>query len=104
MVSALINGRARAQRARRGFAPKGPCLRSSDLGICSTTAQSVRQTMSLGRPRSTSDQRMTPRMAPVAFVDPTVPRAAKGGKTIEDKDKGKAEEGQDTYGEGGSNV
>ena len=51
--------------------------------------------MSLGMPRSTSDQRMPPRMAPVALVAPTVPRAAEGGKTIEDKDKGKAGEGQD---------
>ena len=51
---------------------------------------------------------MTPHMAPVAVVDLTVPRATEGGKSakqakgIEDKGKGKAEEGQDTYGEGGS--
>ena len=45
---------------------------------------------------------MTPGLAPVACVDLTVPRATEGGKAIEDKGKGKAEEGQDTYGEGGS--
>jgi hypothetical protein len=33
----------------------------------------------------------------VVFVDLTVPRAAKGGKAIEDKDKGKAEKGNDTH-------
>jgi len=66
-------------------------------------------------PESTRAQRMTqsltPRLAPVAFVDLTVhlPRATEGGKSakegksIEDKGKGKSEEGQpDTYGEGGS--
>ena len=42
---------------------------------------------------------MTPRLAPVAFEDLTVPRAAEGGKSarqgkaMEDKGKGKAEEG-----------
>ena len=57
---------------------------------------------------STRDQRMSPLLAPVAFVDLTVPRATEGGKSakqgqaIEDKGKGKAEEGRDTYGEGGS--
>ena len=58
---------------------------------------------------STRDQRMTLQLAPVACVDLTVPRAtdggksAKEGKAMEDKGKGKAEEeGQDTYGEGGS--
>jgi len=57
---------------------------------------------------STRDQRMTPGLAPVACVDLTVPRATEGGKSakegkaMEDKSKGKAEEGQDTYGEGGS--
>jgi hypothetical protein len=57
---------------------------------------------------STHDQRMAPGLALVAFVDLTVPRATEGGrsakegKTMEDKGKGKAEEGQDTYGEGGS--
>ena len=57
---------------------------------------------------STRDQRMSPLLAPVAFVDLTVPRATEGGKSakegkaMEDKGKGKAEEGQDTYGEGGS--
>jgi hypothetical protein len=57
---------------------------------------------------STRDQRMTPGLAPVAFVDLTVPRAteagksAKEGEAIQDKGKGKAEEGQDTYGERGS--
>jgi hypothetical protein len=51
--------------------------------------------------KSTRDQRMTPGLAPVAFVDLTVPRANeagrsfKQGKAIEDKGKGKAEEGQD---------
>jgi hypothetical protein len=64
--------------------------------------------MSLGMSESTRDQCMTLRMAPVSFVDLTVPRATEGGKSakegkaIEGKDKGKAEEGQDTYGEGGS--
>ena len=46
-----------------------------------------------------------PRLAPVAFVGQTVPRAAEGGKAIEDKGRGKAEAGQeaqDTSGEGGS--
>ena len=44
----------------------------------------------------------------MACVDLTVPRATEGGKfakegkAMEDKGKGKAEEGQDTYGEGGS--
>ena len=57
---------------------------------------------------STRDQRMTSRLAPVAFVDLTVPRATEGGKSakegkvIEGTGKGKAEEGQDIYGEGGS--
>jgi hypothetical protein len=51
---------------------------------------------------------MSPRQAPVAFMDMTVPKATEGGKSakegkaMEDKGKGKAEEGQDTYGEGGS--
>jgi len=51
---------------------------------------------------------MTPRLAPVAFEDLTVPRATEGGKSarqgkaMEDKGKGKAEEGQDTYGDRGS--
>ncbi len=51
---------------------------------------------------------MTPRLAPVGFEDLTVPRATEGGKSarqgkaMEDKGKGKAEEGQDTYGDGGS--
>ena len=51
---------------------------------------------------STRDQRMSPQLAPVAFVDLTVPRATEGGKSakegkaMEDKGKGKAEEGQDT--------
>jgi len=49
---------------------------------------------------STRDQRMTPQLAPVAFVDRGKP--AKEGKAMEDKGKGKAGEGQDTYGEGGS--
>ena len=54
---------------------------------------------------STRDQRMTPGLVPVACVDLTVPRATEGGKSakegkaMEDKGKGKAEEGQDTYGE-----
>ena len=53
---------------------------------------------------STRHQRMTPQLAPVAVVDLTVPKATVGGKSakqgeaIEDKGKGKAEEGQDTYG------
>ena len=57
---------------------------------------------------SPRDQRMSPLLAPVAFVDLTVPRATEGGKSakegkaLEDKGKGKAEKGQDTYGEGGS--
>jgi len=57
---------------------------------------------------SRRDQRMSPRQAPVAFMDMTVPKATEGGKSakegkaMEDKGKGKAEEGQDTYGEGGS--
>ena len=57
---------------------------------------------------STDDHRMTPGLEPVAFVDLTVPRATEGSKSVkeskamEDKGKGNAEEGQDTYGEGGS--
>ena len=57
---------------------------------------------------STRDQRMIPGLAPVACVDLTVPRATEGGqsakegKAMEDKGKGKAEEGQDTFCEGGS--
>ena len=57
---------------------------------------------------STDDHRMTPGLEPVAFVDLTVPRATEGsksikeGKAMEDKGKSNAEEGQDTYGEGGS--
>ena len=68
---------------------------------------SVRETISLVMSESTRDQRMTPGLAPVACVDLTVPRAtdgdksAKEGKAIEDKGKSKAEEAQDTYGEGG---
>jgi len=74
----------------------------------SPAAPSVRETISLGMSESTRDPRMTPRLAPIAFVDLTVPRATEGGKSakegkaIEDKGKGKAEERQDTYGEGGS--
>jgi hypothetical protein len=55
---------------------------------------------------STRDQRMTPQLAPMAFVDLTVPRATEAGKSakedkaIENNGKGKAEGGQDTYGEG----
>jgi hypothetical protein len=52
---------------------------------------------------STDDHRMTPGLEPVAFVDLTVPRATEpSNKAMEDRGKGKAEEGQDTYGEGGS--
>jgi hypothetical protein len=53
---------------------------------------------------SIRDQRVIPRLAPVAFVNLTIPRAAKGGKAraIEGKGKGKTEDGQDTYGEGRS--
>ena len=71
-------------------------------------APSVRETIRLGMSESPRDQRMSPLLAPVAFVDLTVPRATEGGKSakqgqaIEDKGKGKAEEGEDTYGEGGS--
>jgi len=74
----------------------------------SPAAPSVRETISLGMSESTRDQRMTPELAPVAFVDQTAARATEGGKSakegkaIEDKGKGKSEEGQDTYGEGGS--
>ena len=74
----------------------------------SPSAPSVRETISLGMSESTRGRRMTPRLAPVAFEDLTVPRAAEGGKSarqgkaMEDKGKGKAEEGQDTYGDGGS--
>ena len=74
----------------------------------SPAAPNVRNTISLGMSESTRDQRMTPQLASVAFVDMTVPRdteegkSAKEGKAIEDKGKGKAEEGEDTYGEGGS--
>jgi len=74
----------------------------------SPAAPSVHETISLGMSKSTRDQRMTPGLAPVACVDLTVPRATEGGKSakegkaIEDKGKGKAEEGQDTHGEGES--
>ena len=74
----------------------------------SPAALSVRETISLGMSESTRGRRMTPRLAPVAFEDLTVPKAAEGGKSarqgkaMEDKGKGKAEEGQDTYGDGGS--
>jgi len=60
------------------------------------------ETISLGMSESTCDQRMTPGLAPVAFVDLTVPKATEGGKSaqegmdIEDKGKDKAEEWQDT--------
>ena len=60
----------------------------------SPAAPSARETISLGMSESTLDQRMTPRLAPVAFVDLTVPRATEGGmsakegKAIEDKGKG----------------
>ena len=59
-------------------------------------------------PTGTSKRHRCQGLAPVAFVDLTVPGATEGGKSakedkaIEDKGKGKAEEGQDTYGEGGS--
>ena len=43
---------------------------------------------------STRDQRMTPKLAPVAFVDLTVPRATEGDKSAKEgkfiKDKGRA--------------
>jgi hypothetical protein len=74
----------------------------------SPATPSVCETISLGMSESTRDQRMTPRLALVAFVDLTVLRATEGGRSakegqaIEDKGKGKAEEGQETYGEGGS--
>ena len=67
------------------------------------SSPSVRETISLGMSESTRDQRMTPGLAPVACVDLTVPRATEGsksakeGKATEDKGKGKADEGQDTY-------
>ena len=84
-------------------------MRSTDLqGSASPAAPSVRETISLGMSEFTRDQRMTPGLAPVACVDLTVPRATEGGKSakegkaMEDKGKGKAEEGQDTYGDGGS--
>ena len=79
------------------------------LGVAARLpAPSVRETVSLGMSESTRGRRMTPRLAPVAFEDLTVPRATEGGKSarqgkaMEDKGKGKAEEGQDTYGDGGS--
>ena len=65
----------------------------------SPAAPSVRETISLAMSEPTRDQRMTPGLAPVACVDLTVPRATEGGKSakegkaIEDKGKGKAEEG-----------
>ena len=78
-------------------------MRSTDLqGSASPAAPSVRETISLGKSESTRDQRMTPGLAPVAFVDLTVPKATEGGKSaqegmdIEDKGKDKAEEWQDT--------
>ena len=85
-------------------------MRSTDLQDSASrlAAPSVRETISLGMSELTRDQRMTPRLAPVACVDLTVPRATEGGKSakegkpLEDKGKGKAEKGQDTYGEGGS--
>jgi hypothetical protein len=57
---------------------------------------------------STRDQHLTPRLAQVAFVDLTVPRATEGGKSVRqgkaivDKGKGKSELEQDTCREGGS--
>ena len=54
----------------------------------------VRETISLGMSESTRDQRMTPKLAPVAFVDLTVPRATEGDKSAKEgkfiKDKGRA--------------
>jgi hypothetical protein len=47
----------------------------------SPAAPSARETISLGMSESTLDQRMTPRLAPVAFVDLTVPMATEGGKS-----------------------
>ena len=74
----------------------------------SPSAPSVRETISLGMSESTRGRRMTPRLAPVAFEDLTVPRATEGGKSarkgkaMEDKGKGKAADGKDTNGDGGS--
>ena len=98
------------------FRPRDSCLvRSTDLqGLASRLAcphQASVRPSAWGCP-SLRVAGMTPRLAPVAFEDLTVPRAteprateggksAKKGKAMEDKGKGKAEEGQDTYGEGG---
>ena len=62
---------------------------------------SVRETISLGMSECTCDQRMSPRLAPVAYVDLTVPRATEGGKSAkegkamdpEDKGKGRRRRG-----------
>ena len=53
----------------------------------SPSAPSVRETISLGMSESTRGRRMTPRLAPVAFEDLTVPRAAEGGKSDKKKRK-----------------
>ena len=47
----------------------------------SPPALSVRETISRGMSESMRDQRMTPGLAPVAFVDLTVPRATEAGKS-----------------------
>jgi hypothetical protein len=50
----------------------------------SPAAPSFREAISLGMSESTRDQRMIPRLAPVAFVDQTVPRATEGGKSAKE--------------------
>jgi hypothetical protein len=80
--------RARPQRAQ--LSSSGPCLRLRALDRPNTKPRgagphdscarspagpSVRETIRLGMSESTRDQRMSPHLAPVAFVDLTVPRA-----------------------------
>ena len=105
--SAVVCGPASAA-ARSGQAghkasrcrPPDSCLVAPNISKArhraSPAAPSVRETISLGMSESMRDQRMTPGLAPVAFVDLRVPRATEGGKSA------KEGKGQDTYGEGGS--
>ena len=95
-------------RVERDHSALSSRLRACVCGCALQKGRTHSPAISLGMSESTRDQRMTSQLAPVAVVDLTVPRATEGGKSakqgkaIEDKGKGKAEEGQDTYGDGGS--
>jgi CRP-like cAMP-binding protein len=92
IAAAHQNGSCKMSKVHTSPAPVVTAVAAAHQYTSSPAAPSVRETISLGMSESTRDQRMTPGLAPVAFVDLTVPRATEGGKSgkegkaMEDKD------------------